>query len=201
MMKLITRHIIGQMLLMVVLSSIVSASYIEWENFVRNPNRATYGKLVQTLKTCNKAAKCIEATPDAGSLYDLLPLIKSGNPYAIDVVILTLDLDLLDGGHLEDTIEALGRLAETHPKLLLTSLQKYKFTGYAFESIFVMLPLETVDDIAAQIRTVRKRIDSLSRVSDPSLKKERDNAILALKQFLGKLQKIKKELQEEKVKP
>jgi hypothetical protein len=193
--KPVIRHSVCQMLCMLVFVGIVSASHIEWEDFLKNPNGTTYGTLVHSLKSCDKTAKCIEATPNAGALYDLLALVKSGNPHAVDVAILSLDLDLLDGGHLEDAIRALGQLAETYPKLLLSCLQKHKFTGYPFESIFVMLPLETVDDVGAKIRTVQKRIDSLSRVSDPLLKKERDNAILVLKQELGELQRIKRELQ------
>ena len=192
--KPVIRHSVGQMLCMLVFVGIVSASHIEWEDFLKNPNGATsYGTLVHSLKTCDKTAKCIEATPHAGALYDLLALVKSGNPHAVDVAILSLDLDLLDGGHLEDAIRALGQLAETYPKLLLSCLQKHKFRGYPFESIFVMLPLETVDDVDAKIRTIQKRIDSLSSVDDPPLKKERDNAILVLKRELKELQRIKEE--------
>jgi len=198
MINLTIRHSVGQMLLMLAFVSIVSASHIEWNDFLKDPNPVTYGTLVESLKACNKAAKCIEVTPDLDAFDNLIALVKSGNPYAVDVAVLSRDLGLFDGANLEDVIEALGRLAETHPKLLLSTLQKYKFTGYRFEDTFVMLPHETVDDVDAKIRTVQKRIDSLSRVSDPSLKKERDNAILVLKRELGELQRIKKELRKTK---
>jgi hypothetical protein len=189
--KLIIKHSMGQVLLILILASIVSASHIEWTDFLKNPNAATYEMLVQSLKECDKPNKCIGSS-DRAPIYSLLVLVKSGNPYAVDVAVLSLSLGLFDGGLLEDAIRTLGQLAETHPRLLLSCLQKYNITGLAFEDTFVMLPLETVDDIDAKIRTVQKRINSLSSVSDASLKNERDNAILLLKQRLAQLQEMLK---------
>jgi hypothetical protein len=181
------------MFLILVLASIVYPSQIEWTDFLKNPNSATYETLVQSLRECDKPNKCIESS-DRAPIYSLLALVKSGNPYAVDVAVLSLSLELFGGGLLEDTMRALGQLAETHPRLLLSCLQKYNITGLAFEDTLVMLPLETVDDVDAKIRTVQKRINSLSSLSDASLRNERDNAILLLKQRLDQLLEIKEKL-------
>jgi hypothetical protein len=185
------RYDIALTLIMLVLASIAFAGNIKWMTFLENPTDATYTTLVQSLKACNKSAKCIEAELDADGISKLLKLIKSGNSMAVDVTFLSRELGIFDGADLEDVIRALGRLAETHPKLLLGYLHKYKMTGYSFEDTLIMLPLETVDDLNAKIRTVQKRIDSISTVNDPSLINERDQAVQVLKRRLAQLQERK----------
>jgi hypothetical protein len=165
----------------------VTAGETDWIKFLNNPSEATHNTLVQSLKKCKNTTHCKEV-PGSETVGKLVKLVEARNPYAVDVVFLSHHLRLLDGGNLEDVNRALGQLAESDPKLLLSQLKKYQVSGRSFESTFVMLPLETVDDVDAKIRTVQKRIDSLSAVGDQSLSHERDNAILVLKRKLAKLQ-------------
>ncbi len=165
----------------------VTAGETGWMKFLKNPTEVTHNMLVQNLKKCKNTTRCKEA-PSSETVGKLVKLVETRNPYAVDVVFLSRHLHLLDGGNLEDVNRALGQLAESDPKLLLSQLKKYQISDRSFESTFVMLPLETVDDVDAKIRTVQKRIDSLSAVGDQSLAHERDNAVLVLKRKLAKLQ-------------
>jgi hypothetical protein len=178
---------------MLISATITAASDIEWTNFLNNPTNATYDGLSKSLKACNKVANCIEAKPDAEMIDKLIALLKSGNSFAVDVAFLSRSLNLLDGGALEDVLRTLGQLAESHPKVILKCLKKYKLSGYPFEGTFVILPIETVDDLDAQIDAVQRRINSLSAVDDPSVRSERDKAISVLKRELNQLKREKRE--------
>jgi len=190
-----TNHIVRYFLIIAlfficVFAEIAFAGH-KWMDFLRNPTGTTSEALIQRLNACNKTDKCMEAKPDSEEVYKLIALIKSGNPYAVDVAFFSLNLDLFDGGELGDVVRSLGQLAEINPKLLLRSLKRHGIIGYPFENIMIILPLEAVDDSNAKIRTVQKRIDSISTVNDPSLINERDQAILVLKRRLAQLQERK----------
>ncbi|MBI3778934.1 MAG: hypothetical protein HY274_08495 [Gammaproteobacteria bacterium] len=176
---------------------VVTANESDWAKFLNSPTETTHKTLLQDLKKCKNVTRCKEA-PSSEAVVKLVKLVETKNSYAVDVAFLSRHLHLLDGGNLEDVNRALGRLAESDPTLLLSHLKKYRVSGRSFDSTLVMLPLETVDDVGAKRRTMQKRIDSLSTVSDQSLARERDNAILVLKRKLAKLQSENKGTQPDK---
>jgi hypothetical protein len=192
--KLIPMHCFALAFLLLLGPNVVVADDTEWSKFLNNPSKATYEMLLQNLRACNNAARCKELEPSSEAVTRLERLVKARNPYAVDIAVLSRRLRLLDGGNLEDIIRALGQLAESDPKLLLTCLKKYQISGRPFERTFIMLPLETVDHIDARIDTLQRRIDSLSVVDDPSLIQERDQAILVIKRALIRQRKRMQEI-------
>jgi hypothetical protein len=169
------------------------ANETNWKKFVVNPSNTSHRMLLRELKKCKNATTCKELAPSSEIVGRLVKLIADKDLRAVDVAFLSRSLCLLDGGDLEDVNRALGQLSETDPKLLLTHLRKYKVSGRSFENTLIILPIETVDDLDAQVRTVQKRIDSISSVNDASLVLEKDNAIHVLMNQLGDLQKLIKE--------
>jgi len=154
----------------------------EWADFLARPTFENYRRIAKTVEGCRSSSCESEARPDSSAVTKLIELVKKGSRHAIELAFLCLTI--VDGGDLEDVIHSLGEVADSSPQIFLEEVKKRGLPLRQMRKIVGMMPESVIDDDAKRRDAVRKRIRSLSTVSDQELIDVKHQAIAVLQSIL-----------------
>ena len=114
--------------------------------------------------------------------------VEAGDRQA--ALCLTVGLDSLDGGELEDALVALGRFGDHRPAELLELANRGALSNVSLADAVSMLPLSLSlsDDAHAQARAMKARRDRFRNVVQPTLRAERKVAVHSIETALAEIQ-------------
>jgi len=167
------------------LSMMTSAAQLsaneQWASFLKKPSASTYDPLSRTIQAC-VVAKCRDGAVlgseyNFAPFYQLLRLARGGNHFAMDIAFQMRPLYKNVIAPSEDLEKSLGSSSTFEPKFFLQLTRKYNLSPGILERLITQTSTESIDDSPAQREELRRRIQSLSKVNDPTLLPLRDKAI------------------------
>jgi hypothetical protein len=153
----------------------------QWNAFLTKPSSSTYEPLSKTIQSC-LVTKCHDdiiagSADNFASLYKLLDLVERGDHLAMEIAFQIRALYENAAAPSEDIDRSIGLSASLEPTFFLELVQKYSLSDKALEYDAVQTSTESIDSLGQHRSEWKRRIQSLSRVSDPHLLPLRDKAI------------------------
>jgi hypothetical protein len=165
----------------VAFSSASALSSTIWEDFLRRPDAMSAAQLTGALRT-QISHRCDPiVVPSSEQVSALTKLVVKGGDAAL-ILTAFLATRCLDGGNFEDVYRSLGRRLANLPDDVFRALEQEEVSEEELTYLTTMLPLELVDDPAAQLSEVDRRIVSIARVNDRTANRLRERALALLAQ-------------------
>jgi len=142
-------------------------------DFLRDPTESSLAAMSADDQSCSAVLQASTA-----DLQRLDGLAADGNAFAAR--LLARNLRSLDGGELGDAYRALGQFGAQHPQEFMRLALAEGLTTRHVSRAIEMLPLELVDDFAAQLAEMRLRRSAIERVGDPELAEARQASLAAI---------------------
>ena len=162
----------------------------QWATFIDRPSDTNFQALMRQRDGDKCAAKYI---PNASQRALLFKLISLGNERAFRLGLHFADC--IDGGDSEDLYRSSGEFFELHPRRFLLFTKDQLADGPSKgKYMLTMLPLDTVDDINAQLNRIRLRSGILRKINDASLHQQVRLAELILLKADQDLSRIKQQM-------
>ena|SRR5438270_3321352 len=112
---------------------------------------------------------------------------KSGNQWAAEY--LSEHLNNLDGGNLEDALEAMGGFSEHDMVRLLSFELEGKLSSWELDDALTMLPLSLSDNPSAQLRLLKRRRQKLASLTNKELLQQKVHALAAIDTFIAEVKR------------
>jgi hypothetical protein len=165
----------------------------QWDHFLQHPGSETFAKLQS--RVTSSGPDCGEEVAATNSQRnELFQLIRDGNEQAFRAALLVQHC--WDGGEAEDFYRSAGIFLEGNPRTFLQMAKDSQVSRRELNRMVTMLPLETVDDMDAQLKEVKQRIATLKAVEDPALVNVKQKALVSLAKENKNLQEIKSHAKE-----
>lgn len=162
----------------------------QWKSFLAKPSASTYEPLSKTIQSCVDA-KCNDenvagSSDDWSNLYKLLDLVQRGNHFAMELAFQIRPLYKNAAAPGEDLAQGIGLSASLEPAFFLELVQKYNVRDEVLRTLIVQTSTESIDSLGQHRAEWRRRVESLSRVSDPRLLPLREKAISFVQREIDK---------------
>lgn len=151
------------------------------EKFLSDPGEQSLKVL--EIQGNNACWPVVDSTNDR--LNRLFALVEKGDVWSSKY--LTMHLNKLDGGNLEDGLIALGQFSDHHPAGLLELAKNGYLSDRYLSAALTMLPLSLSDDPAAQLKAMRDRRNRIAAVGENGLKDERLKGLKSIDAFIEEI--------------
>ncbi|NLR74031.1 hypothetical protein [Leeia aquatica] len=130
--------------------------------------------------------QCAAALPeDNAALQQLEMQTARGQTWAAHA--LARVLERLDGGNLEDGLLVLGQFADQRPTTLLHMAHDGELSLRNMKNALIMHPATLMDNLAAQLAGLQRRLQRIQQVKAPSLRLEQAEAVQALQHAIARI--------------
>jgi hypothetical protein len=162
----------------------------QWNSFLTKPSASTYEPLSKTIQSC-LVTKCHDdyiagSADNFVSLYKLLELVERGNHFAMEITFQIRPLYENAAAPSEDIGRSIGLSASLEPTYFLELVQKYMLSDGELEYLAAQTSTESIDSLGQHRAEWKRRVQSLSRVSDTRLLPLRDKAISFVQREIDK---------------
>ena len=149
--------------------------------FLRNPSK----NALKDVNASHKEACWGILGASNANLYKLLGFVENGNTSAAEY--LSTNLDMLDGGNLEDSLISLGQFSELRMEAFLNFSKSGYLSDQEMTDALTMLPLFIGDDQKRQISVLEKRRKKILEVEDKNFELPKQRAIRAIDDFISEI--------------